>query len=290
MFIGQQIDAREIGRRLDARYLVEGTLQRVDDRLRITAQLVDAQTGLQLRSLRFDRRIGDIFELQDDIPAAQLAATLQVQLLGADMHRVDRSRNTSLDAYLSYLDAQERLNRWTVADAEQGIIDLEHAIKIDPTFALAYAELARARHLHDWLRTGENAGRTDVLPLLDKALALDPHLGEAYAMRGFLQADFKAADADFRKAIELAPNYGPGYQMYAETLWEEPGHTQDAKAMIEQAIAIDPIAPRNYYIEARILGEDEGALGTSRGVLRESTCSWPGVPAGNCSFGRIDME
>ena len=208
----------------------------------------------------FPRRIGDIFELQDDI-AAQLAATLQVQLLGADMHRVDRSRNTSLDAYLSYLDAQERLNRWTVADAEQGIIDLEHAIKIDPTFALAYAELARARHLHDWLRTGENAGRTDVLPLLDKALALDPHLGEAYAMRGFLQADFKAADADFRKAIELAPNYGPGYQMYAETLWEEPGHTQDAKAMIEQAIAIDPIALRKLLYRSKNTRRGRGGIG-----------------------------
>jgi TolB-like protein/DNA-binding winged helix-turn-helix (wHTH) protein/Tfp pilus assembly protein PilF len=256
-FIGRQIDAREIGRRLDARYLVEGTLQRVDDRLRVTAQLVDAQTGLQLRSLRLDRRIGDIFELQDDI-AAQLAATLQVQLLGADMHRVDRSRNTSLDAYLSYLDAQGRLNRWTVKDAEQGIIDLEHAIKIDPTFALAYAELARARHLYNWLRTHiEGTDRSELLPLLDKALALDPRLGEAYAMRGSLQTDFKAAEADFRKGIELAPNYGPGYQMYAEALWEEPSRTQDAKAMIEQAITIDPIAARNYYFKARILGEAE---------------------------------
>jgi TolB-like protein/DNA-binding winged helix-turn-helix (wHTH) protein/Tfp pilus assembly protein PilF len=257
-FIGQQIDTREIGRRLDARYLVEGSLQRVDDRLRVTAQLVDAHTGVQLRSLRFDRRIGEIFELQDDI-AAQLAATLQVQLLGADMHRVDRSRDTSLDAYLSYLDAQSLLNRWTVKDAEQAIVDLEHAIKLDPTFALAYAELARARHLYNYLRTGfEGTDRSDLLPLLDKALALDPRLGEAYAMRGSLQTDFKAADADFRKGIELAPNYGPGYQMYAEALWEEPGRAQDAKAMIEQAIAIDPIASRNYYIKARILGDTEG--------------------------------
>lgn len=256
-FIGQQINAHEIGLRLGARYLVEGTLQRVDDRLRVTAQLVDAQTGLQLRSLRFDRRIGDIFELQDDI-AAQLAATLQVQLLNADMHRVDRSRNTSLDAYLSYLDAQSLLNRWTVKDAQQAIVDLENAIKIDPTFALAYVELARARHLRDWLRTADNSvGRDDVVPLLDKALALDPGLGEAYAMRGYLQTDFKAADADFRKGIELAPNYGPGYQMYAEALWEEPSRAQDANGMIEQAIAIDPIAPRNYYFKARLLGEAE---------------------------------
>ncbi len=100
--------------------------------------------------------------------------------------------------------------------------------------------------------------RSDLLPLLDKALALDPRLGEAYAMRGSLQTDFRAADAGLSKrGLNLAPNDGPGYQMYAEALWEEPGRTQDAKAMIEQAIAIDPIAPRNYYFKARILGEAE---------------------------------
>jgi TolB-like protein/DNA-binding winged helix-turn-helix (wHTH) protein/Tfp pilus assembly protein PilF len=252
-FIGQQVDAREIGKRLAARYLVEGALQRVDNRLRITAQLVDAQTGAELRSLSFDRQLNDIFELQDDI-AGQIAATLQVQLLGADMHRVDRSRGTSLEAYLSYLDAQALLNRWTTQDAKQAVMELEHAIKLDPTFALAYAELARARHLDNFLTTGhDTADSASLLPLVNKALALDPRLGEAYAVRGDLQADFKAADADFRRGIELAPNYGPGYQMYAEALWEEPGHEADAVAMIEQAIAIDPIAPRNYYIKARLL-------------------------------------
>jgi len=252
-FIGQQVDAHEIGKRLSARYLVEGALQRVDDRLRITAHLVDAQTGADLRSLSFDRHLNDIFELQDDI-AQQIAETLRVQLLGADMYRVDRSRGTSLEAYLSYLDAQALLNHWTTKDAKQGVMELERAIKLDPTFALAYAELARARHLNDFLSTGnEESDRANLLPLVNKALALDPRLGEAYSMRGNLQADFKEADADFRRGIELAPNYGPGYQMYAEALWDEPGHEADAMAMIEQAIAIDPIAPRNYYIKARLL-------------------------------------
>lgn len=251
LFAGHKLDVGAIGRQLGARYLVEGTVQRVDEQLRVTAQLVDAQTGQQLRSLRFDRRVAEIFAMQDEI-AAQLADTLQVQLLGADMHRVDRSHETSLTVYLSYLEAQEHINRWTGADFAQAIKELQHAVDLDPSFALGYAELARARWLHDFLISGDDqANREELLALLNKALQLDPRLGEAYAMRGSLQADPAAADADFRHGLELAPNYGPGYQMYAEELDDHDRHTE-AMAMIDEAIAIDPIAARNLYFKGRI--------------------------------------
>jgi len=256
-FIGKQVDAREIGQRLAARYLVEGTLQRADDRIRVTAQLIDAQTGEQLRSLSFDRRLHDIFDLQDDI-AGQVAAALQVQLLGADLNRVDRSHTTSLNVYLHYLDAVASMNRWTVKDAEHGAAELEQAVKIDPTFALAYAELARARWLIRFLRASrDKGGNSESLPLVNKALALDPNLGEAYAIRGVLQSDPKAAESDFRKALELAPNYGPAYEFYAEALHDDLQRPEEALAMIERAILIDPVAPRNLYMKGLYLSLDK---------------------------------
>jgi TolB-like protein/DNA-binding winged helix-turn-helix (wHTH) protein/Tfp pilus assembly protein PilF len=258
VFIGRQVDAREIGRRLNARYLVEGALQRTEDHLRVTAQLVDAQTGEQVRSLKFDRQLRDIFDLQDDI-AGQLATALRVQLLGADLNRVDRSKITSFDAYLSYLDAEALLNRWTVADAERGAAELEHAVKIDPTFALGYAELARARWLVHFLSSTADPDGAEILPLANKALSLDPRLGEAYAIRGQLtiQRDPKAAEADFRRGIELAPNYGPGYEMYAEALRDNLERPEEGLAMIERAIQIDPVAPRNLYIKGLYLWSDK---------------------------------
>ena len=260
-FLGKQVDAREIGSRLDARYLVEGALQRVGDRLRVTAQLIDAKSGTQLKSLQFDRSIADIFALQDEI-AGQLATALQVQLLSADMKRVDRSRGTSLEAYLSYLNSQVLLNRWTVKDAEKAAVELQHAIDLDPKFALAYAELARARWISFFLRRGyaKNDQLQDLLSLANKALQLDPQLGEALAIRAFLEVDtdLAAADADFRKGIALAPNYGPAYEMYAETLADNFNRPDEGLAMIERAILIDPVAPRNIYYKGLYLqGQNE---------------------------------
>ena len=260
-FNGQQVDAREIGRRLAARYLVEGSVQHIQDRLRVTTQLVDAESGQQLRALSFDRRITDIFDLQDDI-AGQVAAALEVQLAGADLKRVDRTRSTSLDAYLGYMRAQSLLNRWTVADVERAVGELERAIAIDPGFALGYAELARAKSLAHWLRTSNTQGKEELMSFIDKALALDPRLGEAYAIRGSLRAevDPKAAELDFRKGIELAPNYGPGYEMYAEALHDNLGRPAEAMAMIERAMLIDPIAPRGFYIKGLYLFLDHNSI------------------------------
>jgi TolB-like protein/DNA-binding winged helix-turn-helix (wHTH) protein/Tfp pilus assembly protein PilF len=255
-FLGKQVDAREVGSRLDARYLVEGALQRVGDRLRVTAQLIDARSGTQLKSLQFDRGIGDIFSLQDEI-AGQLATALQVQLLSADMKRVDRSRGTSLDAYMSYLNSQVLLNRWTVKDAEKAAVELQHAIDLDPKFALAYAELARARYISFFLRRGysKNEQLPDLLALTNKALQLDPQLGEALAIRASLEVDtdLAAADADYRKGISLAPNYGPAYEMYAESLADNFNRPDEGLAMIERAILIDPVAPRNIYYKGLYL-------------------------------------
>jgi TolB-like protein/Tfp pilus assembly protein PilF len=269
-FLGKQIDAREIGARLEARYLVEGALQRVGNRLRVTAQLIDAKSGTQVKSLQFDRSIADIFGLQDEI-AAQLAIALQVQLLSVDMKRVDRSRGTSLEAYLSYLNSQVLLNHWTVKDSEKAAVELQHAIDLDPKFALAYAELARARSISFFLRGGyaKNEHLQDLLALVNKALQLDPQLGEAYAIRGSLQhdTDHAAADADFRKGISLAPNYGPAYEMYAEALGDDFNRPDEGLAMIERAILIDPVAPRNIYYKGLYLESEDLAEQAFRRAL-----------------------
>jgi TolB-like protein/DNA-binding winged helix-turn-helix (wHTH) protein/Tfp pilus assembly protein PilF len=251
-FANQKLDVHEIGQRLHARYLVQGSLQRVGEQVRVVAQLVDAQSGRQMQAVSVDRNVSQIFEMQDEI-ASKVATALQVELLGADLKRVDRSSSTSVEAYLSYLNAQVLLNRWVVKDVRSAQGELEQAIKLDPKFALAYAELARAHWLESSLKAqdGHLSGLPEILKLANKAIELDPRLGEAYFIRAQAgreqNADGAVVEADFKRGIELAPNYGPGYAAYADSLMEDPKRRDESLALIERAILIDPVAPRNVY-------------------------------------------
>jgi transcriptional activator of cad operon len=240
-FAGQQADAKTIGRRLGAHYLLQGSVEREKGRLRVTARLIDAKSGGELQSLKVDRQIGDIFELQNEI-AGHISTLISRQLLGTEPLRENGTRSTNLDAYLKFLDAQALIRRVTIDDAEQAAMILEQVIQMDSGFALAYAELARARFIAQALGPA-TVDRAAILPLAEKALSLDPMLGEAYIMRGMLQNDDrKAEEADFRKGIELAPNYAPGYELYSAALHDDLGRPQEGMAMIERAILIDPLA------------------------------------------------
>ena len=287
VFTGRQVDAKTIGRRLGARYLLRGSVERRKDRLRVTAQLVDAETGDQLQSFNVDRQIADVFELQNEI-AGQFSDAIAKQLAGAEPLRVPRTRSTSLDAYLKFLDAQALLRRMTPNDTDQAIVILEQVTKMDPGFALAYAELARARWLAPLLDQAK-IDRAAILSLAEKALALDPMLGEAYFIRAMAEDDdHKKEEADLKRGSELAPNFAPGYEMYAIVSYDEFDRLQDAKAMMERAILIDPLAAEylvqkvvylmmdthqhmtaeQYYLQAQALEPDFSRVNQSLATIK----------------------
>jgi TolB-like protein/DNA-binding winged helix-turn-helix (wHTH) protein/Tfp pilus assembly protein PilF len=250
-FRDKNVDAREIAHKLNARYLIEGSVQRVGPRLRVGAQLIDAQTGRQFKAMRFDRDFADIFKVQDEI-AEQVAAALEVGLGGLDTHQPDPARNVKFDAYLAYLQGRALLNHWRVSDSAAAIERFSRAIAIDPSFAAAYVGLAQAHYQTTNL---EEKIDPEMLPepaeLVDKALALDDTLGEAYIMRAQLKIgrDRAGAEADFRKGLALSPSYGAGYAIFADALsdWNRP---QEALQMIDRAIVIDPLVPRHPYLKA----------------------------------------
>jgi TolB-like protein/DNA-binding winged helix-turn-helix (wHTH) protein/Tfp pilus assembly protein PilF len=269
-FRGKNVDAREVGRKLNARYLVEGSVQRAGQRLRVAAQLVDAESGRQFKALQFDRDFADIFKVQDEI-AEQVAAALEVRLGGLDTHRSEQARNVKFDAYLTYLQGRALLDHWRAADSAPAIERFSRAIAIDPNFAAAYAGLARAQ-----FQSASLEGKYDpqTLPqaamLVDKALALDGNLAEAYVMRAQLEVDRDpaGAEADFRKGLALSPSYGAGYASFAETLndWNRP---QEALQMIDRAILVDPLAPRHYYLKALFVSfrEDAGSMNEAEALM-----------------------
>ena len=275
-FRDKPADAREIGRTLNARYLVEGSVHRAGDRLRVTAQLIDAATGVHVWSLRFDRTVDDIFAVEDEISQG-VARALEVSV-GEKEHPFARY---GTDAYLAFLEGRALIASRKVVDAERAIERFSHAIEIAPTFAAAYAALAGA-HLHlvqlfPATESSEMAvsAQRKAEPLLATALQLDDALGEAYVLRALLKdkGDTSGAEADYRKGLSLSPNDGPGHELFANFL-EREGRIDEALAAVDRARVVDPLYPRSHYFKGLLL------LLYGRGSLRKPKrcscrrCGW----------------
>ena len=240
-------DPQEIGRKLHARYLVKGSVQHVGQQLRVTAQVLDVDSGRQFTAMHIDKPLQEIFDLQDEI-ADRIAISLAVRVGGTDKFRPEQARNANIAAYLEYLQGRSHMAHWTVAEMDLAASHFQRAIDLDPQFAAAYVGLAWASTVRS--RNDPNL-RLQETKLIEKALSLDDGLGEAYVERAALREgdDPVASEADYRKGLELSPSFGLGYATYAESL-ESWNRHYDALQMIDQAISIDPLSPRAFYLKA----------------------------------------
>ena len=242
-FRGSTEDARTIAQKLRVRSLLEGTLRRAGDRLRITTQLVDAETGYQVWSERFDRQVADVFEVQDEITRS-IVSSLRLQFLPDD--RPDRA--TSHDAYVRYLEARFHWNQRTESGARRSLELLQQALALDPGYAPAHA--AQASVLVTLAIYGQRAP-TDVMPkardAADRALELSPLLAEAMTARACVRAmfewDWQGAESDFNRALQSDPNSSTALQWYAMNLLVPQGRFDEARKQIRQARAADPLSP-----------------------------------------------
>ena len=226
----RNIDSREIGRRLDAGYLITGSVQREADRLRVAVHVVDSSAGILAWSAHFDRGLHDIFSVEDEI-GDQIAGVLSARLGAAATKPLAGARSDNLEAYLAFLRGRTLLGRFTVVESESAIPCFERAIALDPAFAPAYASLYDARmQAADKRRENMNVARQRNRHLIDRAIELDPGLGAAYfarAMWGDVPNDASATpdnplvaarEADFRRGVALDPSNGRGLEAYAEFL------------------------------------------------------------------------
>jgi adenylate cyclase len=247
---GKPLKVQQISRELGVRYVLEGSVQRAGDRLRVTAQLIDATTGNHLWSERYDRDLKDIFAVQDDI-TKNIIMAMQVKLTDGEQVRAAARGTNSLEAYLKYMQANEyfrRLNPESNALAKQLA---EEAIALDPGYAWAYFILGRAHMVDVWL-TSTKSPKDSIAKsreLAQKALALDDSLAEAYALLAYLFVMTKEHDeavALAEKAVALNPNssdlhYRLGKIFTFVSRWEE------AILEYKKAVRLDPI-PLNYYL------------------------------------------
>ena len=270
-------NAKEIGRTLNARYLLEGSVQSKGRRLRITAQLVDVAKGSQVWSLQFDRAREDVFKVQDEI-ALEVTKALELSLDGVRGQMASRGL-PGFDGYLEFLRGRALLAGFRTSDLPAAVEALEASLARDPGFPSAMVLLARARvalaeyraQPGDYLEVLRTV--RDAIALIDKAIALEPENGAAYVERGYLKAftDLAGADADFRRGIELAPSLAHGYEGLAAVLFQSIARRREALGFIEQARRLDPIDPRLAVTQAVYLfygpHDVDGAVGILRSIL-----------------------
>lgn len=273
-FKDRSVDAREVGRALNVRYLLEGSVQSDGAQLRVTAQLVDAQTGADVWSVRFERSPRDIFKLQDDIALA-VARTLKLSLEGGAAERLTGQGTANFDAYFSFLQGRAEMASLRLADVSAAASQFSHSIELDPEFAPAYVELADARLLlAEFQMSGDRRARfasavQDGTQLVERALALGGANGHAYVMRGYLRAfsDLDAAEADYRRGLELSPNYAKGYEGLASVLFENPTRRDEALTLLDRARALDPLEPKYDVLKSVFLQYGRSATAEADAIL-----------------------
>jgi TolB-like protein/DNA-binding winged helix-turn-helix (wHTH) protein len=255
----KSLGSREIGRRLNAAFLVGGSVQRDADRLRLDVQLTDAAANTVVWSARFDRKLHDIFETEDEI-GEQVADALVIRSGAAKPEPLAKERSANVEAYLAFLRGRTLLGRYTVPESEAAVPYFEKAIELDSQFAPAYASLYDAR-MQAAAGRGEDLAplRQRYRALIERSLAVDPRCGAAYFARAMWSNDDPhQRDADFRRGAELDPSNGRGLTAYAAFLkWEYPdADPGDSARVLQRALQIDPMAPLAQFKAAVWSSED----------------------------------
>lgn len=232
-------DARAIGKTLGVRYILESSVRSDSERVRVVAQLIDAQSGYHLWSKSFDRSLGNELDLQQDIARA-VATSLHVQLDRRLTHSSERNRQ----ANELYMDGRRQMARSSPEGMNKAIELFEQAIATDPDFARAYGGLADA-HMGTVYYSNVNVAKAApiVESLVERGLRIDPKAPELYLARGVLRSEqWKLALAmeDFRHAIALNPNLSNAYVRLAAA-HEYNGEPIAALAVLEKALLLDPL-------------------------------------------------
>ncbi|MCP5106579.1 MAG: protein kinase [bacterium] len=238
-------DISEVGKKLKVQTVLEGSVRKAGNKLRITAQLINASDGYHIWSDKYDRDADDIFSIQDEISLA-IVENLKVTLLGDEKEKLVKRYTKNEEAYNLYLKGLYSWNRRHEGGMKTALDYFQQAIECDPRYALPYVGIADCFNI---------MGFYGVLPAkqafprarqaAEKALEIDGTLGEAYASLGWISTmydwDWIAGEREFQKAIALNPNYATAHEWYALYLTAM-GRFDDAITEVRKAQALDPLS------------------------------------------------
>jgi adenylate cyclase len=270
---GKTMKVEQVGQELGVRYVLEGSIRKAGNRVRITAQLIDATTGFHRWAERYDRDLQDIFAVQDEV-TQQIVAALKVKLTTVEQSRLSRQPTTNLEAYDCYLRGLE-LYAQRAQDANlQARQRFEQSIALDPQFATAYAFLGRTylmELVYQWSQDSQVVEQ--IVTFGQKAVALDdsqPAAHETLALAYLARKQHTQAVTEAEKATALDPNYADAYVTLADMLCFA-GRPEPAVGLVEQAMRLNPQHPP-YYLWSlghayRLLGRSGEAITALRKLI-----------------------
>jgi len=239
---GRAVDVKQVGRELGVRYVLEGSVRKAADRVRVTGQLIDAETGAHVWAERYDRKADDIFALQDDITLS-VVGTIEPSLRQAEIERVKRKRSDNLDAYDLVLQAQPDVYSRIPVRCAKALLLLERALALDPTYGLAHAYAAECHH-SIFLRGGlQEEHRTASIRHAESAIAYGHDDASALAFAGFVigmdKHDRAAAFTAFEAALSVSPSSALTY-ILGSVILAFAGEPERAVEWAERGLRLSP--------------------------------------------------
>jgi adenylate cyclase len=251
IFKDTDVDVRTVQRELGVDYVVEGSIRKIADHVRISARLIDARTGINIWAERFDGTLNNIFDFQDAV-TSKIINALSINLTEQDKNRLAGKYSDSIEAYDEFLHGWQKL--WL--STREGMIESREyfykAIELDDQFARAYANLALTYiydYLHGWSHNDE-LSLQKANEYADKAIAIDPRLPQVYWVKGFadiFNRDYQQSLKNAQKSIDLSPNFADGYGLLATTL-NYAGNPNEADKVMRKAMQLNPKHPAIYNV------------------------------------------
>jgi len=282
-FKDKTINTNQVAEKLGVRYVLEGSIRKSGDKMRITAQLIDAISGHHLWAEQYDRDLKDIFAVQDDL-TKNIITAMQVKLTEGEQAKVDAKGTDNLQAYLKCLQAREQINRFNLESNELGKKLAQESIELDPQYAMAYRILSAAHRMEVMMGVSKSPKKsTDAyIKLLKKAIELDESYAEAYGALAFsysLMGKHEEAMATAEKAVALDPNSANTHAMHGHTL-RMADKPEEAILAYKKAIRLNPIPPTFYLfglgLSYSLAGQyDEGIEWCEKAVRNDPNSFFP---------------
>jgi len=255
-FKGKNMDIREIGKKLNVGAILEGSVRKSGDNLRVTAQLINVESGYHLWSEKYERKLADIFTVQDEISLA-IVEKLEIKVLGKEKIRLTKRHTENIQAYNLYLKVRYFWNKRTKSDLEKAIEYFNESLEIDSDYALAYSGMADCYTIlaaYGFAPARPNFKKAK--EMVTKALAIDDLIAEAHASLGWviLLADWawENAEREFIRAIELNPGYATAHHWYTYSFLLT-ARFNEALKRIYHAQELDPLSPIISRVVAEVL-------------------------------------